>query len=68
MMAQHELLWCCENNMYLIKLALGDIEVAQELKSLATKPDNLSSILRAHIVGENQLPQVALCLPHMCCG
>lgn len=49
-------------------MALGIREVAQELKTLATKPGNLSSILRAHPAGKNQLPQVVLWLPHMCCG
>lgn len=39
-------------------------EVAQYVKEIAAKPDDLSSIPGIHMVGENQLPQVAFCAPH----
>lgn len=39
-------------------------EVAQYVKEIAAKPDDLSSIPGIHMVRENQLPQVAFCAPH----
>lgn len=43
------------------------IEMAQQIKTLATKPDDLNSIPRNHMrEGENQLLQIVLWLPHNC--
>ena len=39
------------------------------VKVLATKPDRLSLIPKNHVVErENQLVQISLSLPHMCCS
>lgn len=41
-------------------------EMAQQAKPLATKPDNMSWILTAHMMeGENRFPQTVLCPPHL---
>jgi hypothetical protein len=53
---------------FLIIPAVEEISVskmAQQLKSPTAKSDDLSSILRAHVVEENQLPQGALVSPYV---
>lgn len=41
--------------------------MTQEIRALAVKADDLSSVPRTHMVkGENWLPQVDLRPPHMC--
>ena len=43
--------------------------MAQWVKGLAAKTDDPSSIPRTHMVEEeDQLQQVVLCPPHVCCG
>ena len=43
--------------------------MAQQVKALAAKPDDLSSSPRIRVMeGEHQLPQVSLCLSHVCYG
>lgn len=42
--------------------------MAQHVKGLVTKPDDLSLIHSIHTVeGKSQLPQIALCPAHMLC-
>ena len=44
-------------------------EMAQQLKGLAARPDDLNSIPTMCLVGgEDQFLQVVICLPHPCCG
>ena len=43
----------------------GASKIAKQVKALAIKPNNLSSVLRTNTMeDENQLLQVVLCLPH----
>lgn len=43
--------------------------MAQWVKALDAKPDDLSSVPGIHIIeGENQLLEVVLWLPHVYCG
>jgi hypothetical protein len=49
--------------------ATGVSEMAQLLKGLAAKPENLSSVPRVLMMeGERQLPQIVLWPPHTCWG
>lgn len=41
-------------------------EMAQYIKALASKPDDLSSVLGPHSETRELTPKVVLCLPHMC--
>lgn len=41
--------------------------MAQWIKTLAIKSDNLRSVPRTYMVGENQFPKVVFWLPHMYC-
>lgn len=47
-----------------LKKRKGPCEIAQTLRTLATKPIDLSSVPRTHMVGENQLLQVIFWSEH----
>jgi hypothetical protein len=48
-----------------LKNQSGASELVHWVKALAAKPNDLSSDLKTYMVGENQLLQVVLWLPHL---